>query len=320
VNPSLNDVWAALAPCRARGDNEDMDAPRGSVEFEPADELERLRRRAYGPDADIAGDAAAQARLSELEAAQPRQPTLVGDAGTRVPAPILERVPVAETVEGRHSPSTSVPQPVGGAFADRERAGTSVIEQDPAVPWWRRRRSLIVGGAIATLALNVAVTASVSQLLADQSTPIPAETATEKAPPVPSGQGGGYYVPAPDHVLALKSDSAAVDQPSDPGGKLDALGISPDALKRYEDFQGPDVWNINVWSGESRYGMTCLLVAVSGQPISDGGRAAEGCSLTGSDTIADIMGTDSLTRLVLRDDHINVYVYVYEGGADPNAS
>ena len=225
------------------------------------------------------------------------------------------------------------PSPVGGAFAEHERAGTSVIEQDPAtgstadsdaidralaVPWWRRRRSLIVGGAIATLALNVAVTASVSQLLADQSTPIPAETATAETPPVPSGRGGGYYVPAPDHVLALKSDGAAADQPSDPGGKLDALGISPDALKRYEDFQGPDVWNINVWSGESRYGMTCLLVAVSGQPISDGGRAAEGCSLKGSDTIADIMGTDSLTRLVLRDDH--VYVYVYEGGADPNAS
>ena len=234
-----------------------MDAPRGSVEFEQADELERLRRRAYGPDADIAGDAAAQARLSELEAAQRRQATPVGDAATGVPAPIPERVPVAETVEGSRSASTSVPQPVGGAFAEHERAGTSVIEQDPAtgstadsdaidrapaVPWWRRRRSLIVGGAIATLALNVAVTASMSQLLADQSTPIPAETATAETPPVPSGRGGGSYVPAPDHVLALKSDGAAADQPNDPGGKLDALGISPDELKRYEDFQGPEVW------------------------------------------------------------------------------
>ena len=37
-----------------------------------------------------------------------------------------------------------------------------------------------------------------------------------------------------------------------------------------------------------------------------------------ADTIADISGNDSLTRLVLRDDHINVYVY--EEGADPNAS
>ena len=220
-------------------------------------------------------------------------------------------------------------------FADQERAGTSVIEQDPAtgssadsdaidrapaVPWWRRRRSLvIVGVAIAALALNVAVTASISQLLADQSTPIPAETATAETPPVPSGQGGGPYEPAPDHVLALKSDGAAADQPKDPGGKLNALGISPDGLKRYEDFDGPDVWGyVTVWSGESRYGMTCLLLSASGQPISDGGRAAEGCSLKGADTIADISGSDSLIRFVLNGDHINVYVY--EGGADPNAS
>src|SRR5688572_7114748 len=45
------------------------------------DELERLQRRAYGPGADIAGDAAAMARLSELEAAQ-REPNPVVDAPT----------------------------------------------------------------------------------------------------------------------------------------------------------------------------------------------------------------------------------------------
>ena len=196
MNPGFGDVILVRGPlsrCRARADNEDMDAPRGSVEFEEADELERLRRRAYGPDADIAGDAAAQARLSELEAAQRRQPTPVVDAAAAVPAPVPERVPVAEPVEGSRSASTSVPQPVGGAFAEHERAGGSVTEQDPAkgstadsdaidrapaAPWWRRRRWLIVGGAIAALALNVALTAWMSQLLADESTPIPAETAT----------------------------------------------------------------------------------------------------------------------------------------------
>lgn len=308
-----------------------MDAPRRSFEFEQADELARLRRRAWGPNADIVGDAAAQARLSELEAAQRRQATPVGDTATGVPPPIPERIPVAETVEGSRSAPTSVRQPVGGVFAAHERAGTSVIEQDtaegstaadainraPAAPWWRRR-SLIVAGVIATLALNVAVTATMSRLLADQSTPIPFETATEETPPVPDGQGGGYYVPAPDHVLALKSDGAAADQPHDPGGKLDALGISPGELKRYEDFHGPEVYSLAVWSGESRYGMTCLLLSHAGQPISDGGGAAEGCSLKGLDTIADIGGSVSLTRLVLKGDHIDVYVY--EGGADPNAS
>ena len=310
-----------------------MDAPRGSVEFEQGDELGRLRRRAYGPDADIVWDAAAQARLSALEAAQRGQATPVGDAGTGVPAPIPERIPVAEAVEGSRSASTSVPQPVAG-FTEHERAGTSVSEEDPAngstadpdainrapaLPWWRRRRSLIVGGAIAVLALNVAVTAGVSQLLADESAPIPAETATAEVPTFPAGRGRGSYVPAPDDVLALRSDGAAADQPSDPGGILNALGISPGELKRYEDLDGPDGWgHVTVWSGESRYGMTCLLLSASGQPISDGGRAAEGCSLRGADTIADIGGSDSLIRFVLNGDHVNVYVY--EEGADPNAS
>ena len=204
-----------------------MDAPRGSVEFEESDELERLRRRAYGPDADIAGDAAAQARLSELEAAQRRQPTPVVDAAARVPAPVPERVPVPEPVEGPRSASTSVPQPVDGAFAEHEPAGGSVTEQDPAegpiadsdpidgapaAPWWRRRRWLVIlGGAIAALALIAALVAWMSQLLADESTPIPADTSTAKMLPVPDAQRRGDYVPAPDYVLALKSVGADAD-------------------------------------------------------------------------------------------------------------
>ena len=58
-------------------------------------------------------------------------------------------------------------------------------------------------------------------------------------------------MPAPDHVLALKSDGAAADKPKDPGGKLDALGISPEGLKRYEDFQGPETWGTSPSGAES---------------------------------------------------------------------
>jgi hypothetical protein len=138
-----------------------MDAPRGSVEFEESDELERLRRRAYGPDADIAGDAAAQARLSELEAAQRRQQTPVVNVAARGAAPVSECVPVpqrvrvSEPVDGSRSASTSVRQPVDGAFVEHEPAGVSVTEHypaegpiadtdaidgAPAAPLWRRRR------------------------------------------------------------------------------------------------------------------------------------------------------------------------------------
>ena len=68
-----------------------MDAPLGSVEFEESDELQRLRRRAYGPDADIAGDVAAQARLSKLDAARHGQLTPVVDASALVPAGSTEK-------------------------------------------------------------------------------------------------------------------------------------------------------------------------------------------------------------------------------------
>jgi hypothetical protein len=159
-----------------------------SVELEETDELERLRRRAYGPDANITGDAPALARLAELEAAQRRQLTPLVDAAARGPAPVQARAPVPEPLEGSRSPSTSVPQPVDGAFAEHEHAGGSVAEHDPvegpiagsdaieeapAAPWWRRPRWFaILGGAIATLALIAAVVGWMSQPLANEPTPI----------------------------------------------------------------------------------------------------------------------------------------------------
>jgi hypothetical protein len=304
----------------------------GPVELEQADELERLRRRAYGPDADIAEDAAAQARLSELEAAQRRQSTPVeaDSASDLFPVPEVATLPGA--VEGSRSGPTSVPHPIDGVFVEHELAGGSVTVQDPAegptaesdpiagvpaTPWWRRRPFLILGAAVAALALYIAVVAWTSQLLADGSAPIPAETSTAKIVPLPYGQGGVSYVQSADDVLALRSVGVQTDEPNDPLGTLDALGISADELTAYEGFLRSDVGNLNVWSGESRYGLTCLLVAVPGQGLRDG-LSTEGCSLKGLDTIADLRTRNSLTRFVLRGDHVNVYVY--EGVADPNAS
>ncbi len=125
------------------------------------------------------------------------------------PALVSERVPVAEPVEGPRSASTSVPQPVDGAFAEHDPAGGSVTGQDPAegpiadsdpidgppaAPWWRRRRWLaILGVAIAALVL-IAAGAGMSQLLADGSTPIPTETATAEMPRFPAAQGRPDYV------------------------------------------------------------------------------------------------------------------------------
>jgi len=306
-----------------------MDAPRGSVELVEAEELERLRRRAYGPDADIAGDAAAQARLSELEAGQRRQATSVGGAAAKVPAP------VPEPVEGSRSASTPVPKPVDGALAEHEPVGELVTEQDPAeapiadsgpvagapaAPWWRQRRWLVIlGGAIAALSLIAALATWISQLLADESAPTTTVTSTAQMPPVPDGFGREYYVPSPDHVLAVKSVGADPDRPNDRHGILNAVGISRDELTRFEDFVGhPDARILNVWSGESRYGMTCLFVAVPVQGIREG-RSADACSPDGMVTIAELgMGGDRLTQFVLEGDHVDVYVY--ERAPDPSAS
>jgi len=325
-----------------------MDAPRGSVELEEADELERLRRRAYGPDADIAGDAAAQARLFELEAAHRRRPAPGVDAATAaVPTPVPERLAVAEgaplpePVEGPRSASTSVTQPVERAFAGDEPDGGSVAGPDPAerstadsgpingpsvAPWWRRRRwFLIVGGSIAALALNAALVMGVSQLLSDGSTPIPTDTA--QLFPVPDLEGQSNYVVAQGYVLALESVGTDADKPKDNHGTLAALGLNANAMRRYEDLGG-----LRVWSGESRDGTTCLLVAHPGQGLREG-IGAEACSPRGLDPTAELpissgccyppgvfedLPVGSVILFALKGDQVNVYVY--ERAADPSAS
>jgi len=261
-----------------------MDGPLGSAEGGEARELERLRRRAYGRDGDIAGDMAAQARLSELEAAQHRQPTPVIDPAPSVPAPVPKRVPVADPVEGPRSTSTPVPQAVDGA---------------PAAPWWRRRRWLmILGGATAALAL---ITVNVAWLL-------------QMAPPVPDAQHRGEDMdlpaPVPDFVLALKSVGADTDEPQDRLGTLDALGLSANELRQYENFR-----DFRVWSGESRYGMVCLFVEDQGIREYNG---AEGCSPRGLDTVAEVMWFQAggLDRFVLNGDHVEVYLFIRV--ADPS--
>jgi len=316
-----------LSPYGARADNQGMDAPRGSVELEVA-ELERLRRRAYGPDADIAGDAVAQARLSELEVAQRRQQTPVRDATAWASAPVPERVPVAAPVEGPRSASTSVPRPVDEAFSEHEADGGSdrpadgpIADSDPingapAAPWWRRPRWLaILGGAIAVLAVIAAYVVGISQPLPDEPPPIPTDTSAMKLPPNLPGLGHPDYLPTPDVVLALKS--VGEDEPQDVHRILDALGISADELWRYEDYE--DFVLRNVWAGESRYGMTCLFVTVPGGGLREG-ESAQGCSPKGLDAMVDLgpMGLDGITRFVLKGDHVNVYEY--ERAADPNAS
>ena len=239
-----------------------MDVPPGSGEFDESNELDRLRRRAYGPGADIAGDAAAQARLAELEADQRRQPDPVGEVAAAAP---------------EHAPAGS--EPIDGA---------------PAAPGWRRRRWFaILGGAVAALALIAALVAWMS-------------------PRAPDFVLAPDYEFPPDFVLALESDSVDADEPKDPHGTLNRLGLSADEMRRYEDYG-----YLSVWSGQSRYGTTCLLVAHPVQGLNEG-IGAEACSPDDLATIADLaQTTGSLTRFVLKGDHVDVYEYLR--AANPSA-
>jgi hypothetical protein len=126
------------------------------------------------------------------------------------------------------------------------------------------------------------------------------------------------YGPAPEYVLPLESVGADADQPKDPHGTLKMLGLTADELRQYEDFRG-----LSVWSGESRDGMACLLVAHPVQGLLEGIGDAR-CSPEGLDTIAEVplcsgcsapgvftgLPTGSLIRFVLKGDHVDVYVYV----------
>jgi hypothetical protein len=134
------------------------------------------------------------------------------------------------------------------------------------------------------------------------------------APPVPDAQHRGededLPAPVPDFVLALKSVGADTDEPQDRLVTLDAMGLRANELRQYENFG-----DRRVWSGESRYGMVCLLVADFAIRERNG---AEGCSPKGLETVAEMMWAQDqgLHRFVLNGDHVEVYVF--HRAADPS--
>jgi hypothetical protein len=280
----------------ARADNQGMGAPRGSADFEQSDELQRLRRRAYGPNADIAGDAAAQARLSELEAAQRRERAPVVDAAAALPAPASERLPVPVPLGGSYPASTSVPQPVSGASAEQPPDAGSVTERYPggvpiadpepidgalSAPWWRRRRLLPwVIAAVVVLASAIGIGVFVDDE-PDRAEPVAQLTA--------QGQPGSASIPADDNV-PVRYDLTVADFVS------------------YGAY-GP----LQIWSTTKLENRRCIAV------VGDNHISVFECTAPSVDTIADyILGPNMLpippsgelteyVRFILHDDVVDVY-------------
>jgi hypothetical protein len=113
-----------------RGNNGSMDAP--SMSPERSTELAALRRRAYGPDADIALDPAAQQRLSELE--ELAHPPLVSrDEPVEPAGSSVREEPLA------HPSRLSADRAAGSGDEtppEATDAAPPVVVTDR--PWWRR--------------------------------------------------------------------------------------------------------------------------------------------------------------------------------------
>jgi hypothetical protein len=268
-----------------------MDAPRGPADFDQS-ELQHLRRRAYGPDADIAEDAAAQARLSELEAAQRREPDPVVDDTAALPEP----------PEGLRPAPASVLQPGDEASVDHEPGGRPVTQRDPAgaliagsktadkarsAPWWRRRRMLPWGiAAVAVLVAAIGIGVSVVE---ESNEPQPVARLT------PQGQPGSASIPVDDDV-PVRYDLTVADFIS--YGSYGALQI---------------------WSTTSLEDQRCIAVVVQNHI------SVFECTAPSVDTIADYnIDADMIppepsgelspyVRFVLHDDVVDVYRPGHEG-------
>jgi hypothetical protein len=196
-----------LTAVRTGADNVSMDGPAGSVDHPETDELARLRWRAYGPDADIAGDAVAIARLLELEAAH----------RSTTPAAAEDLAPIAVTA----------------ADASAADAGTAAVESDRPSPVGptpiRRRRWLPYAGAVSASLALLAAYAVVTGV-----------APTNRTPRADDVLAPEREVTTADFLLAEVPDGAT---PPDPHGSLDRLGLQAKDLQRYQDFEQLGVWS-----------------------------------------------------------------------------
>ena len=120
------------------------------------DELERLRARAYGPDADISDDPAAMRRLAELEAQRREAPTAGAADGASADAATGSGD--REDAAGESAPQESAVAESAPARADAARPPSRIARWLPAL--WAL--SLLVVAAVAA-AMTFTTTAGLLQ-------------------------------------------------------------------------------------------------------------------------------------------------------------
>lgn len=283
-------------------DNGGMDSP--PLSSDPRSELAALRRRAYGPNADIENDATALARLnaledavrSEEESAAHRERAIraaewnaTRDEPTirtsRPSASLLDAQPpvTADAASSPRDHASPSPVPVGpvppstppgGATSD-PRSATSKPSQ-----WWKRLndvrpRWLLLGAAVIGIAIG---------LLLPMLTP-----------------------PFPDATLSKVGELGAPMPVEEDMGTM--YSSDEDTGQLYEQFEGMDVWSVQTDTGAA-----CVYV------IADGSWVTAGCAPDGLTVIADAQAypgaprfldtlpEGSVVRFEMRGDVIDVWV------------
>lgn len=279
------------------GDNGVMDVPSSSPER--SRELADLRRRAYGPTADIAQDAAALARLRELEDSERtlHKPVSVPTEPAVREAASVGSARAEADADRSHTASASAPEIASltdAHVAAPDVPGRDVLKRDvPAsdVPtaaaravaaprrlWWQRipMWAVALGGAV----LGVALTLSAVDLAADR----------------------------PD--ATLQRAATPPDTPEDWDELLRGWDVDPSTTISFGDFRQIDVWQAN-----SRIGAPCVLLSSRGRPFS------VSCASQDLDPVVDFtvqsgmlgilndqLRDGTLLRFVARDDRIDVWV------------
>lgn len=198
---------------------------------EDAAELQALRRRAYGPDADIHADPSALARLEQLEerARRAREETLIAPTKPAEAPPMGSDAGTAAT---------------GAAPAGAETAATeAAAETEPGRP---RRRSIIVGAVVVVAALIIA-----GQVL-DRTDP----TGSEAAAPTPTAEPVVLQAASGRTLLEIPLDrslSRYVPQPAPPRFPIEGALRWSQSLGSY--------YGLTLWLGRAAHtDQRCILL------------------------------------------------------------
>ncbi len=207
-------------------------------------ELAALRRRAYGRDADIAGDSAAWERLAELEElALPAWP----EGGAPAPSPTTSAPPAEPPTFGSFTDGVPTSDPV---------TGPGLAPAGPAARRPSPRRRLIIG-LVASVAVLAAAFGAVHGLqTVSEATRTGAVTASPTARPAVSGSAANDLVTIPLVIDSLRGEFIDVSsRPEAPTFLADGVTTWAQPLGIY---YGWALWAAGVSRGQEPE--NCLLL------------------------------------------------------------